>query len=285
VALAHALVRETAGNPFFAREIVLHLAETGAIRQDEEGRWVPAPGFEPSDLPESVREVVGGRIARLGDESRRVLGAAAVIGRDFDLDLLARVVGLDEDAVLDVLDRAVAAAVVREVAAAAERFTFTHALVQHTLHDDLGGTRRRRLHRRVAEVLEETCGDDPGERVGELATHWLAATAPVEVTKGIHYAQLAGRRAVSQLAPDEAVRWFAQALDLSTSVESTDEEQRCGLLVELGVAQRQAGDGTYRQTLLDAAHLAEQLGEPELGDRVVKSGRTTGVTTPRRCAS
>ncbi len=264
VALAHALVRETAGNPFFAREIVLHLAETGAIRQDEDGRWVPGPGFEPSDLPESVREVVGGRIARLGEESRRVLGAAAVIGRDFDLDLLARVVGLDEDEVLDVLDRAVTAAIVREVTGAGDRFTFTHALVQHTLHDDLGASRRRRLHRRIAEVLEDTCGDEPGERVGELATHWLAATAPVDAAKGIHYAQLAGRRALAQLAPDEAVRWFVQALELHHSVASTDERQRCGLLVELGIAQRQVGDGSYRQTLLEAARVADHLGDTEL---------------------
>jgi class 3 adenylate cyclase/energy-coupling factor transporter ATP-binding protein EcfA2 len=184
VALAHALVRETSGNPFFTREIVIHLAETGAIQQDESGRWVPAPGFEPSDLPESVREVVGRRIARLGDDTRRILGAAAVIGRDFDLALLAGVVGTDEDEVLDILDRAVTAGLVREAAGPADRFTFTHALVQHTLHNDLGATRRRRLHRKVAEVLEAVCGDDPGERVGELAAHWLAATAPVETTKG-----------------------------------------------------------------------------------------------------
>ena len=263
VALAHALVRETSGNPFFTREIVIHLAETGAIQQDESGRWVPAPGFEPSDLPESVREVVGRRIARLGDDTRRILGAAAVIGRDFDLALLAGVVGTDEDEVLDILDRAVTAGLVREAAGPADRFTFTHALVQHTLHNDLGATRRRRLHRKVAEVLEAVCGDDPGERVGELAAHWLAATAPVETTKGMYYAELAGHRALAQLAPDEAVRWFSSALDLLEAATAPDDAQRCGLLVALGVAQRQAGDAAFRRTLLDAASAAVDLGDPE----------------------
>ena len=52
------------------------------------------------------------------------------------------------------------------------RFAFSHALVNHTLYEALGPTRRARLHRRVAEALEELCGDDPGARLGELAQHW-----------------------------------------------------------------------------------------------------------------
>ena len=56
-------------------------------------------------------------------------------------------------------------------------FTFAHALINHTLYEDLSATRRARLHKRVAESLEEICGDDPGTRVAELANHWAATTA------------------------------------------------------------------------------------------------------------
>ena len=106
---------------------------------------------------------------RLGSDARTALSAAAVIGRDFDLDLLVAVVDLDETRLLDLLEEAVAASLLQESPERAGRFTFTHALVEHTLYEDLGRTRRARLHQRIAEALEEQCGEDPGERLGELA--------------------------------------------------------------------------------------------------------------------
>ncbi len=256
--LAGALCRETDGNPFFAREIVRHLAETGAIFQDEDGRW--HANFDLADvrLPESVREVVGQRVARLGNEAQRVLSTAAVVGRQFDLDLVARLTDRDEDELLDLLEEAIEAAVITEVAGRGERFTFSHALIQRTLYEDLGSARRGRLHRRVAEALEDVCGEDGGDRVGELAHHWGAATAPIQAIKAIDYARLAGNRALSALAPDEAIRWYRQALEL-LGTETESATSRCDLLIGLGTAQLQLGDHAHRQTLLDAATLARQL--------------------------
>ena len=125
-------------------------------------------------LPDSVREVIGARVGRLGADAERVLSVAAVIGRDFDLDVLARAAQTSEDDVLDILDAAAAAALVREIADTG-RYTFAHALIQHTLYEELGPTRRARAHRQVAEALEELCGDRPGSRVGELAAALVSA--------------------------------------------------------------------------------------------------------------
>ncbi len=66
-------------------------------------------------LPDTIREVVGARIGRLGKEAAQILGLAAVIGRDFDLDLLARATNTSQDEVLDILDAAAGAALVREL--------------------------------------------------------------------------------------------------------------------------------------------------------------------------
>ena len=98
-----------------------------------------------------------------------------------------------------------------------ERFRFQHSAARTTLQSELSDGRRRRMHRKVAEALEAALGDDPGDRVGELATHWMAATAPVEAEKATHYARLAGQRAEAALAPDEAVRWFTMALETPRS--------------------------------------------------------------------
>ena len=266
VGLAHALSRETDGNPFFVGEVLRNLAETGAIYQNDSGTWSSATDLEDVALPDSVREVIGSRVARLGERGLQVLSLASVIGRDFDLDLLARVTDTSEDELLDLLDVAAAAALVAEVPDRAGRFSFSHALVQHTLYSDLGATRRARAHRRVAEALELLCHDDPDERIGELAHHWARATQPVDAGKAMSYARRAGERALEALAPDEAARHFAQALQLLEQSPQPDSTVRVDLLLGLGTAQRQAGVADFRATLLDAARRARELGD---GDRLV----------------
>jgi predicted ATPase len=116
VGLAHAVYRETDGNPFFVSEVLRHLAETGAISQDATGRWTSEKTLEQVALPDSVRVVIGVRVGRLGQDAERVLSMAAVIGRDFDLDVLARATKTTEDEVLDILEAATTATLVRELA-------------------------------------------------------------------------------------------------------------------------------------------------------------------------
>jgi hypothetical protein len=121
--------------------------------------------------------------------------------------------------------------------------------------------RRQRAHQRVAEALEELCGDDPSERVWELAYHWASATKPAEAEKAIRYARRAAERSLDALAPDEAIRWLEQALDLLDQLPAADDQTRCRLLIGLGVAQRHVGMPESRETLLTAGRLARQTGD------------------------
>jgi class 3 adenylate cyclase/tetratricopeptide (TPR) repeat protein len=261
--LAHAVYRETDGNPFFVSEVLRHLSETGAISQDATGRWVAEDSLEQMALPDSVREVIGGRVVRLGQDAERVLSMAAVIGRDFDLDVLARAARKSEDDLLDVLDAAAAVALVREMADTPGRYNFAHALIQHTLYEDLGPNRRARAHRHVAEALEDLYGDRPGARVGELARHWSAATQPIDLAKAINYSRQAADAALSALAPADALGYYAQALDLYAQAHDADSVLALDLAIGLGTAQRQTGDPAFRDTLLDAARRAADLGDTE----------------------
>ncbi len=263
IAFAQALRRDTNGNPFFTQEVLRHLRETGAIQLSEEKRWV-AEG-EPGDvvLPASVREVVASRVHRLGDDVAQLLSIASVVGQTFQLGILAQAAGISEEDALDRIEAAVSAALIADVPGQPDHFHFVHALIQHSLYSELSGTRRRRLHRRVADALETAYGQEPGERVGELARQWAAAVAPVESLKAIDYAVQAGQRALSYLAPDEANRWFDQALDMAERAP-IQPSLRARLLVGLGDAQRQVGNPAYRQTLLDAASLAEAVGDADL---------------------
>ncbi len=263
VGLAHALYRETDGNPFFVGEVLLNLIETRVIYQDDTGRWVGVGDLSQMALPSSVREVISARVARLGERAGQILSIAAVIGKDFDLDLLGRVSECQEGELLDILDGASAAALVREVADAPGRWSFSHALTQHTLYQDLGASRRARTHRQVAEGLEALCAGRPTNRVGELAHHWSNATQPVDADKAIGYARQAADAALAALAPDDAVRFFSQALGFFGLQRELDPFLGVDLLLGLGNAQRQAGIPAFRETLLEAARKAQEVGDPD----------------------
>jgi len=259
--LAHAVYRETDGNPFFVSEVLRHLFETGAIFQDGTGRWTAKASLNQIDLPTSVRMVIGARVGRLGEEAGRVLSVASVIGRDFDLDLLARTTETTEDDLLDILEAAAAAALVREPLDASGRYNFAHALIQHTLYEDMGPNRQARAHRQVAEALEELCGGHPGVRVGELARHWFNATQPIDLVKAIDYSRMAGDDALRALAPDDALQYYVQALDLYARSDDPDPILAIDVAIGLGTAQRQSGDSSFRVTLLDAAHQAADFND------------------------
>lgn len=262
VALAHAIRRETEGNPFFIGEVIRHLAESGALFQ-EDGRWTYRGEIAGLGIPEGVREVIGRRLGRLAEPTARILGLAAVIGRQFDVGLLARVAEASEDAVLDALDDATAAALVAEVRGSRDEFAFRHALIRTTLYEELSASRRARLHRRVGEALEALVSGAPGARIEELAHHWLAATRPADAGKAIGYARQAGERALARLAFEEAAAHVERALGVLEPRGAEDERLRCDLLLALGDAQRRAGDTRYREPVARAVEVARALGDAD----------------------
>ena len=130
--LAGVLHREADGNPFYLVELFEHLLETGVITDLPDGRCTATVEGASIDLPVSIRDVLRARLARLGAETALVLSDAAVIGQEFDVDLLARTTELDGDHVLDLLEAAGRTALVAEAPDPPGRFRFAQALVQHT---------------------------------------------------------------------------------------------------------------------------------------------------------
>ena len=268
IGLAHALRRETEGNPFFTGELLRHLGESGGIVLGEDGQWGLSGELEELGLPSSIRDVVGRRVERLGADAVRLLSLAAVIGREFDLSMLDRLVDVDEDRLLDLMDASVAAALLVE-SDVAYRYRFAHALIQHTLYDELSATRRQRAHQRIAETLEARAATSNPANLAELATHWIAATRPADLVKALLYARRAGDAARDALAPEDAVRWYRQALELVDRMASPDEHQSAEILAELGAVQRQAAHPEYRDTLFQALAIAQRLDDTDLLVRAI----------------
>jgi hypothetical protein len=256
VALARSLRDETEGNPFFISEILRHLSETGGIYRDDTGRWRAGADLEAVGLPQSIRDVIGARVGRLGAPCAQALEAAAVIGREFDLAVLQALLGVDEATLLDMLDSATHASLIREVPRRADQYRFSHVLIEHTLYDALSTSRRALLHGRAAEVIESLPAPSSASRVSELARHWRASIRPVNIDKALRYARLAGEAAIANLAPQDACQYYRQALDLHAQLTEADPREGIDLLIGLGTAQRLSGDGAFRATLMDAAKQA-----------------------------
>ncbi|MCV7123687.1 ATP-binding protein [Mycobacterium lacus] len=261
--LAAAVRGESDGNPFFVTEILRDLVESGGLVRGDGGRYVITAEIAELGIPCSVRDVVVQRIHRLGPDAVSALCAAAVIGREFDLELLSVVTERCEDDLLAVLESAVAGSVLRESPQGLGRFVFEHALINHTLCEDLSRTRRARLHTRIAQAIEDVAGDNIDERLSELAYHWAAAGPAASAGKAIAYARRAGERALAQLAPDEALRWFTRALKQLATGCDVSEADRCDLMILLGEAQCQTGEPAYRDTLLAAGDIASCIGDAE----------------------
>jgi hypothetical protein len=256
-ALATAIHGESEGNPFFVGEILRSLREEGAIIVGDDGTWRAAGAVESLGIPESVREVVGRRLDRLPEAANEVLSAAAVVGRDFELDVLVLLVDRPEAELLDLLEEAVDARLVDETGVG--RFRFSHALVRATLYDEQRVTRRARLHLRVGEAIEQVHADDLDGHLGELAHHFERAAAGGSPTKALEYARRAGDEALRQLAHDEALARFEDAVEMLAP--DTSAVDRCDVLLGLGQAQRSVGDPGGRSSLLAAAAVARELGD------------------------
>lgn len=170
--VAEAVHRQTEGNPLFAQEVVRYLVEGGLLAA-EAGRPGPAAPVVMS-IPEGLRDVIGKRLSGLSPECNRVLVVAAVIGREFWLDLLQKVAGVAEDELFAALEDARAAAVVEERSSVGSRVTyrFAHAFFRQTLYEETIAPRRIRLHQQVARALTEVYVGRLDEHAVELAEHF-----------------------------------------------------------------------------------------------------------------
>ena len=259
VTLAHAIHAETEGNPLFVGEVLRHLAETGRI-YEKDGRWT---SDDPSNvgIPEGVREVIGRRLSRLSDDANETLTLAAVIGRGFELPILVGISELEEDRLLELVDEAVEARLVREVGVG--RYQFSHALVRSALYDEVRPTRLARLHHKIGETIEAVHATRIDRHLGALAHHYSRA-ASGDPTKALEFCRRAAGHALDQRAPDEAVTYYEQARELIDDAEIDDPRLLCEILSGLGVAQRRAGVPGYREVLLEAGRGAERAGEVDL---------------------
>jgi tetratricopeptide (TPR) repeat protein len=170
--LAHQVVATAEGNPLFAREILHHLEEIGAIRQEGSSLRATHESVE-IELPSRFQELVGRRLAGLEEGPRTLLDAAAVDGRVFDGESVAAMLDRPLLQVLRDLQR-----LYRErhlIEPMEERYRFTSKLIHSVIYDQIAPALRRAMHAALAEFLETEEESPEPERMG---LHWERAGKP-----------------------------------------------------------------------------------------------------------
>ncbi len=256
--LADAVHELTKGNPFLVCELWRTFIETGSVELVGGAIRLARPPAEIGS-PESVREVVSQRLARLSPATTDLLELAATAGSEFELDLVRNAAGLEEPELLAALDEAVRSGMLEELPARGLAYHFAHELVRRALYDRLSRMRRAELHLRVGEALEGSARS--GRALADLAHHFAAATPFGGAGRGVEYNVLAARAASAGLAFDEAAARLRTALDLGI----TGLRERADVLLELGDASHRGGKaGAALEAFTAAADIARELGDAPL---------------------
>src|SRR5262249_10253654 len=199
----------TEGNPFFLEECVRTLVETGRLA-GERGAYRLVKPLETASVPATVQTVLAARIDRLSPEDKRLLQAAAVIGKDLPYPLLLAIADLDEGELREGLVRLQAAEFLYETSLFPDLvFTFKHALTHEVAYGSLLQERRRALHARIVAAIETLYPDRLAEHVERLAHHAVRGEA---WEQAVAYARQAGAKAAGRCAHREAMAYYEQAI-------------------------------------------------------------------------
>lgn len=266
--LVRAIFEETDGNPFFVEEVFRHLAEEGALF-DESGKWRPDLRVSDLHVPESLRLVLGRRLSRLSEQSRRVLTTAAVIGRSFSLSLLEALESDFPDAALSAVEEAERAHLVtHEIEGRDPRYRFVHELVRQTLAESISYPRRQRLHLRIAEAIEKIHHVRLDSQTSQLAHHLYQAGAAAPAEKTAKYLLLAAQGARARSAHEEALEHLDRALSLGEDFKDSRSAEvlyeRANTLRSLGRADEAVADYLRSIEVLESAGHYEKLAEASI---------------------
>lgn len=222
-AISEWLARNTEGNPFFVSELV---------RSANANSWDAVMQTPHNAVPDSIRALINTRLAHLSNSARRVLDVAAIIGREFDAQLVMRVSTFDEDQVLDAFDELGVASLIQ--ARERGRFAFDHTLTMQIVLQAMSELRQLALHRHIAQALEEIHRAQLDPIAGLIAHHWALADAPGYVAP---FAFRAGNYAARLAAWSEAIAFYTQAL-----AAEADDLRRTDIFLALGNAYWNRGD-------------------------------------------
>lgn len=249
--LGRAVFAKSEGNPFFMVELSRGLPDAERSAGDALA------------VSKTALELLRQRLAQLGTETREVLSAAAVIGRSFELSLLAAVTDRAPDALIVSLDEALAADVVVAAKDSTTAFEFGHELLRAALYDAQSPAEQRRWHLGIGAALERRASAGEDVPAAELAYHFHAALPEGDLRKTIDHCRRAAAAAIAVAANPDVVRYARRALQALDLMPNPSLRLRGQLLYMLALFAR--GDGVeFPRAITKVIRLAREQGDGPL---------------------
>jgi ABC-type transport system substrate-binding protein/class 3 adenylate cyclase len=245
-AVSELLAERSGGNPFFLEEAIRDLVERGALQRDN-GKWTLAVDEAELAVPALVQGALQARLDRLDPATREVLSIAAVIGRTFGVQLLEKLVPREQ--LLPALTDLQRLDLIYEKSRRPNpEYRFRHGLVQEVAYSSLVESKRRKLHKRVGEALEEIYKESPEEAYGLLARHFSEAEEP---EKAVEYLLKAGDAARGIYADKEALEHYRKAR--AFLARTGDDRRARDTLFKMALTYHLAFDYEHAEEMYDEA--------------------------------
>lgn len=276
--LINAIYRETEGNPFFVEEVAKALVEEGTL-YPEKGHWAKRD-TEELEIPQSVKAVIAKRLEKVSPPTQEALAHAAVIGRDFEFEVLAAISEAGEERVINAIEEALQAQLIQESKKDGRiLYTFQHALIQQTLYEELSSIRRQRLHRQVGEALERVYEGRLDPYIEALAYHFSQGDRDLD--KGLRYNLQAGEKAAKIYANQDAIQFYSRAGEIAEAIG--DRPTWAKVQERLGDLYAPLGPGAYEKALERYTTALSAVDDPQARGRLQrKIGRVLLDLEPDR---
>ena len=265
IPLRRLIIEKTEGNPFFIEELVQALREQGILEQSEASDAVSlAKSLHELKLPATVQAVLATRIDRLAPSEKELLQTLAVIGREFSLPLIKRVVDFSEievERMIATLQRS--EFIYERPAFPAVEHVFKHALTQEVAYNSLLVERRKSLHERIARALEALFVDSVDEHLVDLSYHYSRSAND---SRAIDYLVRASEQAQQRSAYSQAAIYLEQALTRLKDRPAGAERDRKEIAIHSGLAESAVvmkgyAAPEYEHHLTLQHQLAQRLGD------------------------
>ena len=253
------LMDRTHGNPFFIEEIIRSLVESGVVGGEPGAHYLTEPQAE-IDIPSNLEAVIAARLDRLSPQTRRLLQAAAVIGKDLPLDLLRRVAEPTGEAFEDALKNAEAAEIIyRTRPGVRGEYTFKHWVTQDVAYRNLLKSQRRDLHAKVVAAIEDLFEGRYDEQIERLADHAFRGEL---WARAVQYLTRACSRAIGQATNHAAISMFDRDLVGLAHLPDSTQAIKAGIdlrLIVIGALLMRGDLDRLVETLAEADRLASLI--------------------------
>jgi class 3 adenylate cyclase/tetratricopeptide (TPR) repeat protein len=257
------LIERTEGNPLFLEESVRTLVETSMLA-GEPGAYRLVRPAETLQMPATVQAILAARIDRLRPELKRLLQAAAVVGKDVPVPLLEDIAEMSNDDLRHALGELQVAEFLYEARLFPDlEYTFKHALTYEVAYGGVLQERRRALHAALVEALERLHTGRLDEHAEILAHHAVRGGI---TAKAVTYLRQAGTKAVARSANRAAIGFFETALALLVQLSETPAtlSDALDIRIALGTALIASHGGGAKQVEASYTHaldLVNRLGD------------------------